>query len=74
MDRGGDVPPALDHPRVGVHRADIRGGEFLPPQPPWIDQHVGLAVGLPGDVTGHVLCEPDAREVAEGNGERLRIG
>ena len=63
-----------DHPGVLVDDADVGGGQFLPPQPPWIDVHVRPAVGLPGDVPGHVLGETDVGEMAEGDRHRLFVG
>lgn len=74
VDRRSDVPPTAHHTSFAVHQADIGRGEFLPPQAPRIDQHVGSSVELPGDVSGHVLGEPDTGQMAEGHGERLFLG
>src|SRR4029077_9420843 len=69
-----DVPAPADHPRVLVDNADVGGGQFLPPKAPRVDEHVGLAVGLPGDVPSHVLGEADVGEVPEGDRHLLFVG
>ena len=74
VDGGRDVPAAADHVAVLVDHADVGGGELLPPQSPRVDPHVGLTVGPPGDVAGHVLGEADAGEVAERERHRLFVG
>lgn len=74
VDGRGDVPAPADHVRVAVDHADVGCGDLLPPQSPRVDEHVGPAVGLPGDVPGHVLGEPDTRQVTEGDGQRLLVG
>src|SRR6185312_16782601 len=74
VDGGRDVPASADHPRVLVDDADVGGGQLLPPQAPRVDVHVGLTIGLPGDVAGHVFGEADLGEVAEGDRQLLFVG
>ncbi len=74
VDGGGDVPAAAHHGGVLVDHADVGGGQLLPPQSPRVDEHVGAALRLPGDVPGHVLGEADGGQVPERDGHRLFVG
>src|SRR5262245_54560853 len=74
VDRGRDIPFPAYHSGVLVDDADIGGGQLLPPQAPGVDVHIGLAVGLPGDVPGHVLGEAHVGEVAKGDRHLLFVG
>ena len=69
-----DVPAAADDPCVRVDHADVGGGDLLPPEAPWVDEHVGLPIRLPGDVPGEILGEPDRCQVAERDRQRLLVG